>query len=58
VLLIPASAVGRSGQLEWVRVLEEGGIHIRHVRTGKTAGSEIEVLSGLREGERIAPEGE
>jgi multidrug efflux pump subunit AcrA (membrane-fusion protein) len=56
-LLIPASAVQHTGQLELVRVLEGGEAQLRHVRTGKVYGDRIEVLSGLREGERILSEG-
>lgn len=56
-LLIPASAVLRSGQLEMVRVLECGEAQMRHIRTGKILGERIEVLSGLREGEQILSEG-
>jgi len=56
-LLVPASAVTRAGQLEIVRVLENGEARVRHVRTGKTYGELVEVLSGLREGERILPGG-
>jgi RND family efflux transporter MFP subunit len=52
-LLIPAAAVTRSGQLESVRVLTESGIRTRHVRTGKTYSDQIEVLSGLLEGEKV-----
>jgi len=52
-LLIPASALRRSGQLEMVRVLEDGAAQIRQVRTGKLYGARIEVLSGLREGDLV-----
>ncbi len=52
-LLVPAAAVTRTGQLEGVRVLVDGEPRIRHVRTGKTYGDRVEVLSGLREGERV-----
>lgn len=55
--LVPASAVKRVGQLEMVRLLEDGKVTTRHVRTGKTYGDRVEVLSGLREGERILPQG-
>jgi RND family efflux transporter MFP subunit len=55
VLLVPTSRVTRVGQLEIVRVLEEAETRVRHVRTGKTYGDSVEVLSGLREGERILP---
>jgi multidrug efflux pump subunit AcrA (membrane-fusion protein) len=56
-LLIPASAVRRSGQLELVRVMEGGEPQLRHIRSGKVYGERIEVLSGLREGERVLSEG-
>lgn len=56
-LLVPASAITRSGQLEMVQVVANGEAQTRHVRTGKSYGDLIEVLSGLREGERILPEG-
>ncbi len=52
-LLIPASAVTRSGQLEIVRVLEGTEVLTRHVRTGKAHGTQVEVLSGLNEGEKV-----
>ncbi len=52
-LLIPAAAVTRSGQLEMVRVVEGAEVRSRHVRTGKTHGDQVEVLSGLREGETV-----
>jgi RND family efflux transporter MFP subunit len=53
ILLIPAKAVSRTGQLETVRVLEEGEARPRHVRTGKTYEARVEILSGLREGEKV-----
>lgn len=56
-LLIPAAAVVKAGQLEVVRVLEDGKAATRHVRTGKAYGERVEVLSGLREGEKILPQG-
>jgi len=52
-LLIPATAVLRYGQLEAVKVLENNQVVSRHIRTGKQRGAEVEVLSGLREGETI-----
>lgn len=52
-LLIPASAVQHLGQLEVVRVLADGRQSMRHVRTGKTFGDQIEIISGLRAGETV-----
>lgn len=52
-LLIPQTAVMQFGQLQAVKVVENGQVSVRHVRLGKTFGEQIEVLSGLREGETI-----
>ncbi|MCB1985972.1 MAG: efflux RND transporter periplasmic adaptor subunit [Burkholderiales bacterium] len=52
-LLIPVKAVKHLGQLEVVRVLSNGQQSIRHVRTGKTFGDQIEIVSGLRAGEVV-----
>ena len=52
-LLIPALAVTRSGQLEGVRVVTEGGVRTRNVRTGKAYGDQVEVLSGVQEGDKV-----
>jgi RND family efflux transporter MFP subunit len=52
-LLIPASAVQHIGQLEVVKVLSEGRQLMRHIRTGKTFGDQLEVISGLHAGETV-----
>ena len=52
-LLVPAAAVSRSGQLESVLLLEQGVPKLRHVRTGKAYGEQVEVLSGLRQGDVV-----
>jgi RND family efflux transporter MFP subunit len=52
-LLIPAAAVSRSGQLESVRLLEQGTAKLRHVRTGKEYQGMVEVLSGLKPGDVV-----
>jgi membrane fusion protein, multidrug efflux system len=52
-LLIPATAVTRTGQLESVRVLTDGEPRLRHIRSGKIYGDQVEVLSGLQEGEKV-----
>ncbi len=52
-LLIPVSAVLHYGQLQAVKVVEDGRLHTRHIRTGKQYGEQVEVLSGLHDGETI-----
>ena len=56
MILIPASAVRRIGQLETVKVIEDDRILTRHVRTGATIEGQVEVLSGLSVGERLVTE--
>lgn len=53
-LLVPATAVTRSGQME--RVFVAGGdqrAELRLVRTGARQGDRVELLSGLDAGERV-----
>jgi len=57
VLLIPRRAVREVGQLELVEVVQDGQARRRTIRTGRTFGEDIEVLSGLREGEELAVPG-
>lgn len=53
VLLIPRRAIQSVGQLDLVRVVEKGTAQRRAVRVGRAFGSEVEILSGLREGEQV-----
>jgi len=53
VLLVPASVVGRVGQLESVRLVVDDKVRLRHVRTGKRYDGQIEILSGLKEGDTV-----
>jgi len=53
VLLVPAAAVSRIGQLESVRRVINGQTQLRHVRTGKRYGDSVEILSGLAEGDSV-----
>jgi RND family efflux transporter MFP subunit len=53
VLLLPAAAVTRIGQLESVRLVTDGQTRLRHVRTGKHLGDTVEILSGLSEGDTV-----
>jgi RND family efflux transporter MFP subunit len=52
-LLIPKAAVSRTGQLETVQLVVNDTVRVRHVRSGKEYGEQIEILSGLKEGARV-----
>lgn len=55
-MLIPASSVLRRSEVVAVYVVDaQGGVRLRQVRLGESAGqNEIEVLAGLNRGEKIA----
>lgn len=53
VLVIPQQAVRRFGQLELVDAVENGRATLRAIRTGRALDENVEVLSGLQEGERV-----
>ena len=53
VLVIPRSAVEQVGQLELIKVVEADRLRRRAVKLGRSFGEDVEVLSGLREGERV-----
>ena len=55
-IVVPAAAVRRAGQLETVRVLLDGAPVVRSVRTGKTIGGQVEILSGLNAGDVVVVE--
>jgi RND family efflux transporter MFP subunit len=57
-ILVPGKAVVRKGQLTGVYSVDgKGVIAYSLVRTGKPYGEQVEVLSGLRSGDRIIVEG-
>ncbi|HID79716.1 MAG TPA: efflux RND transporter periplasmic adaptor subunit [Aquifex aeolicus] len=57
-ILIPQKAVFKWGDFTAVYVVDEQGIlHLRFVRLGLPYGNKVEVLSGLRDGEKIVIEG-
>jgi RND family efflux transporter MFP subunit len=56
-LMIPLAAILHYGQLEAVKVIDGDRLSTRHIRTGKNYGEQVEVLSGLREGETIVSNG-
>ena len=53
VLVIPRRAVQSVGQLQLVDVFDDGKAARRAIRTGRTFGDDIEVLSGLHKGEQV-----
>jgi RND family efflux transporter MFP subunit len=53
-LLIPRTSVVERGQLQGIYVLDANQIaELRYVTLGKSAGEQIEVLSGLQDGEKL-----
>lgn len=53
-VLIPQKAVQHVGQLELVKVKEDTGWQTRFVKTGRTIGNQVEILSGLSGNETIS----
>lgn len=57
-LIVPSSAVVEKGQLTGVFVADEKGVvSYRLIRAGSRAGEDVEVISGLSEGERVISKG-
>ena len=52
-ILVPASAIYRVGQLEFVQVLKDNRAIRRAVRTAPSAGGLVEALSGLEAGDVV-----
>ncbi len=58
VLTVPRTAIIQRGQMTEVFVVDSRNIaHMTLVKTGKDSGQRVEILSGLREGDRIIIEG-
>ena len=53
VLLVPAEAVTRFGQMERVFVVEQNRAVLRLVKTGREDSGRIEILAGVNPGERV-----
>lgn len=53
IVIIPAAAVRRVGQLTLVDVRSDNGLIRRNVQIGRRFGDDIEILSGLRPGEQV-----
>jgi RND family efflux transporter MFP subunit len=54
VLQIPHSALAQRGELSGVYVLDGNRLSLRQLRLGQHVGDVVEVLAGLKDGERIA----
>ena len=52
-LLIPKSAVETVGQLTMVKVVKDKVAELRQVKLGRTVGDKVEVLAGLKAGDRV-----
>jgi multidrug efflux pump subunit AcrA (membrane-fusion protein) len=57
VLILPDAAVSRIGQLERVRLVVDGQSRVRLVRTGKRYDGQLEIISGLKEGDTVVVPG-
>jgi multidrug efflux pump subunit AcrA (membrane-fusion protein) len=58
VVTVPRSALTAAGQLDGVFVVERGDVaRMRLLKTGKTHGDRVEVLSGLAAGDRVVVAG-
>jgi len=54
IITVPTVAIKERGQLTSVYVLDEkGNPQMRLVKTGKTYGERVEILSGLDIGEKV-----
>ena len=54
-LIVPRSSLVERGQLEGLFVVNaQGLVEYRLVKTGKSLGDRVEIVSGLTEGERVA----
>jgi membrane fusion protein, multidrug efflux system len=58
VIALPTNAILPRGELQGVFVVgNDGVVHFRLVKTGKTHGDRLEMLSGINPGERVATRG-
>jgi len=53
LITIPLAAIKRVGQLQSVSIMKDGHARIRHIRTGRVMGDQVEVLSGLNDGDQL-----
>lgn len=53
VMSVPASAIIERGQLEIVYIVQTNHLRMRLVKTGKRLQEQVEIISGLTEGDRV-----
>lgn len=54
IVQIPANVLVQRGEVNGVYVLADGTLRLRQLRLGRSADGKIEVLAGLKQGEKIA----
>lgn len=54
VLRIPAGALAQRGELSGVYVLVDNRLALRQVRLGQRSGEQVEVIAGLKAGDKVA----
>ncbi len=57
VLTLSAAVVLQRGEAEYVFVVEEGRAHQKNIQTGLATRETVEVISGLRAGDRVVDQG-
>lgn len=56
-LAVPLAAIDEDGDDRFIYIQQEGGYERRKVKTGRSSGSSIEIVDGLKSGERVVVEG-
>jgi RND family efflux transporter MFP subunit len=56
-LRLPTNAVIVRGQMEMVVVDQNHTAHLRLIKTGRRTGGDVEIVSGLDDGERVVADG-
>ncbi len=52
-MVVPVAAIVTDGDLSGVRVVTETGSELRWVKVGRTVGGVVEIISGVRAGDRL-----
>ncbi|NQS90740.1 efflux RND transporter periplasmic adaptor subunit [Patescibacteria group bacterium] len=57
VLILPVETVNEEGKEKFVAILEEGKPSLKHIAVGVSDGTNVEIKSGLKEGELVLSSG-